>query len=216
MGFASYSELKDAVERWLERTDRDTEIQDWIRLIEAEVERRLDLRSQQQSVSGTLSGGTEYIEAPAGLLYPELLVFDVEPPRVVRVLTLGQGEELGFEEVGQATPTHASQWGVSATYQIRIRVWPVPPSDVAYTLYYTSGIQPLTSAAPVNYLLTVAPDLYLYGCKMHGELFDDNAAGAAPWRTLFDKAVLDLKRVQKLSRLKFGRARMSPTARFTP
>jgi hypothetical protein len=210
MTLATYSELEGTVNRYLDRTDRATEIQEWVRLVEFEVQRKLGLRSQQLSVSGTLTGGTNEIETPAGILYPQLLVFDTEPPRVVEVVTHAQGEETEYSEGGSATPTQATVWGVSATHETVIRVWPQPPANVPYTLRYTTGITPLTAAAPSNYLLLVAADVYLYGCLVHGFLFDEDPEKAAVWRPLFDEQVRMVKRIEALARAKVGRLRVRP------
>lgn len=211
MTLSTYSELKDSVERWLERSDRDTEIQEWARLTEAEVSRKLRLRSQQQSVSGTLTGGSEFLETPAGILYPQTLVFDTQPPRVVQILTLPEGEEFAYANSGDATPTRATVWGVNAsTYATVIRVWPAPPADVPYTLYYASGIQALTPAAPANYLLLIAPDLYLHGCLYHGQLFDENPEAATAWRQILNDDIRQVAKIEAMARAKGGRLRVRP------
>lgn len=216
MAIASYTELKDTVERYLARTDRDSEIPDWIRLVEAEVARKLKLRSQQKTVSSTLTGGSNTVLTPAGILYPELLVFDSQPPQAVEIVSLPVGEAVDYWESGEATPGKASIWGVDASYQTQIRVWPTPPNDVDYTLYYRDDITPLTAAAPVNYLLLVAPDVYLYGCLSHGYLFDQDVDSAAIWRQPFNGAIREVKRIEAMARAKGGLLRMRPSSGMTP
>lgn len=210
MTLASYSELAGDIALWLDRTDREEEIQKWIRLVEFEVQRKLGLRAQELSVSGTLTGGTNIIETPVGILSPENLTFDVEPPVTVHVVGFAQGREIAYTESGSATPTHATVWGVSATYETQILVWPTPAADVPYTLHYRSGIIALTAAAPVNYLLTIAADLYLYGCLVHAALFDENPEGAATWRPLFEEQVRAVKRIEAMARAKAGRMHVRP------
>ena len=211
MALSTYSELEDAVSRYLDRTDRDTEIQEWVRLVELEVGRKLGLRAQQLSVSGTLTGGSEYLETPAGVLYPQTLVFDVQPPVVVNVVSFPQGEEFAFGAAGEATPRQATVWGVNpSTFATRIRVWPPPSGDVDYTLHYTTGITALTAAAPTNYLLSVAADVYLYGCLFHGHMFDENPEGASTWRPMFDEQIRTVKQIEAKARAQFGRLRVRP------
>lgn len=214
MTLANYSELEDAIARYLDRDDREDEIQEWVRLVELEVERKLNLRAQQLSVSATLTGGQNTIETPAGILYPQNLVFDTEPPVTVEVVSFAQGEEFEWSAAGSATPQQATVWGVTADYKTQIRVWPSPPADVPYTLRYTTGITPLTEAAPTNYLLRIAADVYLFGCLVHGHLFDENAEQAGAWRPLFDEQVRSVKRIEALARAKAGRLHLRPRPNY--
>lgn len=216
MTLASYSELADTVSRYLDRTDRTVEIQEWVRLTEFEVQRKLGLRAQQLRLPGTLLSGSQYIETPAGILYPQTLIFGTQPPTVVEVSPISQGEEYGFANAGAAVPARASVWGVNAsTFATQIRVWPTPTGDVDYTLYYAANIAPLTQAAPTNYLLLVAADLYLYGCLFHGQMFDENPQGAAIWRPMLDEQIAQVRRIEWKARARAGRLRVRP-AGMTP
>lgn len=205
MTLASYSELETTVASYLARTDRGPQIQNWVRLVELEVERKLGLRSQQLRATGTLAGGSELLETPVGILYPQMLSFDGSPPINVEVVPLAMGTETAYADAGDARPFQASVWGVNSSYATQIRVFPVPPADVNYTLYYTTGITPLTAAAPVNYLLFTAADLYLYGCLFHGHLFDENPEAASGWRGGFDTQIESVKKVEWKARAKAGR-----------
>lgn len=216
MTLANYSELADTVGRYLDRTDRGVEIQEWVRLVEFEVGRKLGLRAQQLRTTGTLTSGSEFLETPPGILYPQQLIFGSQPPTVVEVAPISQGTEFGFAYSGQAIPSRASVWGVNATtYATQIRIWPPPTGNVDYTLYYTAGITPLTAAAPTSYLLLVAADLYLYGCLFHGQMFDENPQGAAIWRPMLDEQIDRVRKVEWRARASTGRLRPRP-AGMTP
>lgn len=210
MALATYTELEAAINRYLRRSDRETQIQDWIVLVESEAERELDLRSQQQRTTGTLAAGSAVLETPVGILYPQQLVFASQPPINVSTVVLPAGEETAFTAAGQATPKQASVWGVTSDYKTQIRVWPVPSGDVAYTLYYTTGIVPLTASAPTNYLLSVASDLYLYGCLVHGKMYDQDTDGAAFWQPFYAKALASVKKIEARARARVGRLRVRP------
>jgi hypothetical protein len=215
MTLATYGELESALVRYFRRNDRGTQIQDWVRLVELEAERKLGLRAQQLVATGTLTAGSEVLETPVGVLYPQQLTFDGQPPINVEVVTLPQGEEYAFAAAGRAAPTRATVWGVTSDYKTQIRVWPAPNGDIGYTLYYTTGITPLTAIAPANYLLFVAADLYLYGCQFHGELYDKNPEGAAVWRPLVDDAIGQVRKIEAKARAKAGRLVVRPRG-WTP
>lgn len=210
MTLASYSELETEIGKYLGRTDRGAQIQTWVRLVELEAQRKLGLRAQQAVVTDTLAGGSAVLESPVGILYPQQLKFAGSPPINVSTVPLAIGEETAYFEAGNATPSQASVWGVTSDYKTQIRVWPVPPADIEYTLYYTTGIAPLTAADATNYLLYVAADLYLFGCLYHGHLYDENVEGAAVWRPVYDEQMRSLKRIEALARAKIGRLRMRP------
>ncbi len=214
MTLATYTELDDAIDRWLDRTDRTTEIQEWVRLVELEVGRKLGLRAQDLSTTGTLTGGTNVVETPVGILTPTLLVFDGQPPVPVTMVTLAEGEVANFAEAGNGTPTKATVWGVTSDYRTRILVWPTPPANVGWTLYYQSGITALTAAAPTNYLLLVAADIYLFGAQFHACMFDRDFEGAAVWRPLFDEQIRQVKRIEALAKVKAGLLRVRAPARY--
>lgn len=214
MTLATYDELAADIATWIDRTDRTDEIQKWVRLVEFEVERKLNLRSQDLSTTGTLTGGTNVVETPVGILTPKLLIFDGQPPVVVDLVTLAQGAQAAFAESGSASPSKATVFGVSADFKTQILVWPTPPASIGYTLYYQSGITALTAAAPVNYLLLRGADLYLFGCLVHAYLFDQDTEQAAVWRPLFDEQVRQLKKVEAYAKVKAGLARMRAPARY--
>lgn len=211
---ASYSDLEGAIGRYLDRTDRATEIQEWVRLVEFEVGRKLNLRSQQLETSGTLSAGEDTLETPVGILYPENITFASDPSQTVDVVTFPVGEAFADANAGSAVPAQATVWGVTADYKTQIRLWPSVTGDLDYTLRYTTGITPLTAAAPTNYLLLIAADLYLYGALVHGHLFDENPEGAAVWRPLFDEQIRQVKKIEAWARAKAGRLRMRPRAQY--
>lgn len=214
MALANYSELADMVARGLDRTDRTAEIQEWVRLVELEVERKLELRAQQMSTTGTLTSGSTIVETPAGILTPDRLIFSGSPPVSLDVVSFDTGTAFEFANAGSARPSQATVWGITSDYKTQIRVWPAPSGDAPWTLYYTTEVTPLTAAAPTNYLLRIAPDIYYFGAMYHGSLFDQDDLGAARWQGPYLEQMRSLKRVEKLARIKVGRFRMRTPAQY--
>ncbi len=208
MPFANYTQLLETATRYMDRTDRTTELDDFLRLIEADVSRRLNLRAQDKTATGTLTGGSSTLLTPVGILHPRQLVFDTTPPRTIDIVSLNIGEEIEYAERGNEAPFAASIHGVNATYQTQILVWPPPTGDVAYTLRYTDAVTPLTAAAPVNYLLTVHPDVYHYGLQMHSALFDEDDVSMARWDRMYQGAMDQARKIEWRSRATAGRLRV--------
>jgi hypothetical protein len=62
------------------------------------------------------------------------------------------------------------------------------------TMLYIRRIPPLTAAAPTNWLLTLAPDLYLYGCLMQANIYGWQDERVPGFKALYEEAIEELKR----------------------
>tara|TARA_X000001382_G_C3051988_1_gene141399 strand:+ start:50 stop:544 length:495 start_codon:yes stop_codon:yes gene_type:complete len=89
-----------------------------------------------------------------------------------------------------------SQRGKPLTYTIignNIRLGPTP--DVVYTtsmLYYKT-FDPLSGSAPTNWVITNAPDVYLYGTLLEAEPFLMNDARVQLWATALTESINTLQ-----------------------
>ena len=89
-----------------------------------------------------------------------------------------------------------SQSGKPLTYTIignNIRLGPTP--DVVYTtsmLYYKT-FDPLSGSAPTNWVITNAPDVYLYGTLLEAEPFLMNDARVQLWATALTESINTLQ-----------------------
>ena len=76
------------------------------------------------------------------------------------------------------------------------------------TMLYRRRLPALTAASPTNWLLTLAPDVYLYGALTQAEGFlaeDDRVAG---WKSMFDEAIAELR--MDGARRKWGAGPIAP------
>lgn len=67
----------------------------------------------------------------------------------------------------------------------KVRV--MPPAPGAAELIYYARIPPLSDAAPTNWLIEKAPEVYLYGTLMEAMLFQKDEDRSAQWFSLLDK-----------------------------
>jgi hypothetical protein len=75
-------------------------------------------------------------------------------------------------------------------------------------MVYRRRLPALGTANQTNWLLTLAPDAYLYGALVQAEGFlaeDDRVAG---WKAMFDEAIAELR--QDGDRRKFGAGPIAP------
>lgn len=185
MSITTYSELQAAIGRWLHRSDLASAIPDFITLAEVRFNRDLRLNAMETQTTVTLSAGAASFSIPSDLIDLKLLTVtanSTEHPLRYRNLldVLNGGSDTGIPQF------YAGQGN---TYRV------TPVADAAYTLnvYYCARIPALTDAAPTNWMLTNAPDVYLYGALLEASpyLIDDERLTL--WKSAYDLAVQTLQ-----------------------
>ncbi len=75
-----------------------------------------------------------------------------------------------------------------------VRFWPLPPDDTSYQaeITYKLMVPPLTSGAPTNWLLSVAPDVYLYGTAAHAVIFNGDKNSLAEFERQYQISLAGL------------------------
>jgi len=183
MAITTYSELQAAIADWLNRSDLTARIPDFITLAETRINR--DLRAREQQVIATANVDTPFFALPGDFL--EFKSFRITD-------TGGNAFELML-----ATPEQISaaltESSVSNTPRFvtiigdQFQLWPSPDQMYVGSLAYVRKVPALSDAAPTNWLLTDAPDVYLYGSLMSaGPFLRDNEA-LVTFKTLFDEAI---------------------------
>jgi hypothetical protein len=158
VALSTYTELKASIAAWAARTDAEfaAAVPDMVRLAEARFDRELRCRDQSVTVTGTLAeadAGT--LAIPSGLIEPILLRLDQTTPE--RPLFYYPASGLIGAFTAQDEPRYLAV--VGANFIIR----PVPDGDYSYVLDYYAEIPKLASqGSGTNWLLTKAPDLYLF------------------------------------------------------
>lgn len=181
MALASYSDLKASIADWLARNDLTNQIADFIALAEARINRELRCREQIAIDSGSIS--TQQIEIPADFVETVMLTLDTTSanPLEYRPIEDSQKRE-GAEISGE--PRWFSVLGD------RIHLYPAPDGFYTYSLSYYAKVPSLSDSAPTNWLLTKAPDVYLFAALKEGAgfLMDSGAEMAwdAKYRTALD------------------------------
>lgn len=172
MTISTYAELQTAVAGWLHRGDLTATIPDFISLAEAKLNRRLRLRAQETTATGTVSATVALPTSFIGM----------------RSLTVSAGgksypltyvaPELLTSETGQ--PTSYTIIGDNIKFQNST-------TGYTYTLVYYVPFAALS--AGVNWLITNAPDVYLYATLMEASpyLKDDQRAGT--WNQMLSEAI---------------------------
>lgn len=162
MAISTFAELKTAVASWLNRSDLTASIPDFVTLAEADIRRDVRVQAMESVASGSLTGETlahppRYIEARrltvSGYVYAYKLPADYT------------------EAVRQSSTDHIYTSIGQSLYILN------GASGDSYTLTYTAGFAALSADSDTNWVLTNAPDVYLFGALRYGAIFmrDDEA-----------------------------------------
>ena len=174
MTISTYAELQTAVAGWLHRGDLTATIPDFISLAEAKLNRRLRLRAQETTATGTVSATVALPTSFIGM----------------RSLTVSAGgksypltyvaPELLTSETGQ--PTSYTIIGDNIKFQNST-------TGYTYTLVYYVPFAALS--AGTNWLITNAPDVCLYATLLEAEPYMKNDKRIGLWGEMLEQA-LDL------------------------
>jgi hypothetical protein len=193
MAITTYAELQTALANWLNRSDLTSRIPEFIALAEADMNRQLRTQDQITSLSATAATAsvtlpTDFLEA----LYVTLGDDDIGGDIRQSDLT---GNKIVYDATSAGPPKNYAIAG-STLYFSR---W---SESMTYGLIYYAKIPALTDSNTTNWLLTKAPDAYLYGALTHASpyLMDDDRA--AMWATAYGNAIDGLNKASE--RARFG------------
>ena len=189
MSITTYSELKAAVENWLDHTLFTARVPEFIVLFEATANRRLRARQQEASVTLTPTAGSAAL--PADYLSWR------------RVTWTGSSRvELQYVHPSYLQAAYpSSPSDVPRIFTIEgttLKVRPV--DDAALEFDYFQKIAALSDGAPANWLLTSHPDLYLFGSLIEAEMFGVNDERAPLWKARRDEIFDEIERLSNKTR----------------
>jgi hypothetical protein len=179
VAISTYTELQTAVANWLARDDLTARIPEFIVLAEAKFNRVL-LHPQMETRT-TLTVDT-------GAASPELLDLpsDFQTMRSVRLSGVTGKPRLGFMTQTQMDDYRYSIDNVSdqpVYFSItgdQIELAPTPNENYTVQVIYRRNIPALASNS-TNWLLTLAPDLYLYASLLEAAPYNQNDERIAVW-----------------------------------
>lgn len=179
MSITTYNELQTAVGNWLNRGDLTSRIPEFIALAEARMNRDQRLRTRDSIVRETLAVSSQFKTLPTGFLRMVNCELQTDPVRPLTYATPQQMDVIRNQQQAQA-PNHYSIIGTE------IELAPVPDASYTLGLIYYSKITALTLPSSTNWLLTAAPDIYLYASLMQSAPYLMNDERLATWGSLYD------------------------------
>tara|TARA_R110002124_G_scaffold94959_1_gene239129 strand:- start:1099 stop:1728 length:630 start_codon:yes stop_codon:yes gene_type:complete len=187
MAISNYSELQTAVANWLDRDDLAARIPEFIVLCEARFNRSLRIRAMETlDISVDTVSGTSTVALPTGYVQMRDISLITSPITQLQYLT---PEIMNRLNAGSFT-------GKPETYTIianNILFGPTPDAVYDISMLYYKTFDALTDAAPTNWVITNAPDVYLYGALLEAEPFLMNDQRVQLWATALTQSITTLQ-----------------------
>lgn len=180
MALTTYTELKASLADWLNRSDLTTVIPDFIRLAEAQMERQLRTRQMIVRATASFAAAAEYGTVPDDFLEVKSIKLDTNPVTSLTFQTIDSLDQLSNTTyLSSGKPLYFTVVGN------QFRLLPIP--DGAYTadLVYYAKLTKLSTSVATNWLLTQAPDVYLYGSLLQAAPYLQDDARISVWSSLY-------------------------------
>jgi hypothetical protein len=185
MALSTYAELKASVADWLNRSDLTSAITDFVSLAEAQMERTL--RTTQMITRATATIDAEYNATPSDFLEARTFKMDTNPVTPLQFETIDSLDDLLTVYTSSGKPKF---FGVVGS---QIRVVPIPDSSYTGELIYYSKLSKLSDSNTTNWLLTKAPDVYLYGSLLQAAPYLQDDGRIQVWSGLYQRGIEELQ-----------------------
>lgn len=185
MAITTYSELQSAIADWLLRDDLTSVIPSFISLAEAKFNRRIrDYRMVKRATAEVDAG---YSAVPADWLQNIRFQLNTTPITTLEYVTPDQAAEERAFYVGNEKSKFFTMIGK------QFQLIPSPDGTYDAELTYYAKIPALSDSVADNWLLDVAPDVYLYGALMEAAPYLDDQEKLGTWGNLLEQAMQALQ-----------------------
>jgi hypothetical protein len=194
VAISTYTELLAAIPNWLGgREDLTSRIPEFITLCEAKLNRVLfvpQMETRSTTTCDTTDDEPEFITLPT----------DFQTMRRVRLSGVTGKPRLSFMSQTQLDDYRYSIDNVTdqpvyfTIMGSEMELAPTPNDDYALEMVYRKNIPALASNS-TNWLLTLAPDIYLYGTLLEAMPFIKDDARVSLWASAFSTVLDDLNRL---------------------
>ena len=180
MALTTYTELKSSLADWLNRTDLTSAIADFISLAEAQMERQLRTRQMIVRATASFAAAAEYGTVPDDFMEVKSIKLDTNPVTSLSFQTIE-----GMDQLSNTTYLSSGKPLYFSVVGNQFRLLPIP--DGAYTadLVYYAKLAKLSATNATNWLLTQAPDVYLYGSLLQAAPYLQDDARISVWSSLY-------------------------------
>lgn len=201
----NYRGLVESVQRWLNRTDLQEDVPDFIRLAEARFRRVLVMPDMETTVTLAPAASVPLpadFDSMRSLGIPGSHAMDQLSPADFLAIPMG--------------PNNQPARGQPAKFMIAsgvMQFWPVPDKAYAAQMTYRANIPSLGPSQDSNWLLAKHPDVYLYGTILQAEAFGWNDERVPIIKAALDEAIGEVMQAGTRQRYGSGPLTMKPPTR---
>lgn len=191
MAISTYAELQDAVTVWLNKPDVEQSVTSLISLTEADLNRRL--RHWKMTKRSVAEIDSQYSVLPSD--YLETIRFSIVGDKTTALDLISHNDLLDRK--------HGMTSGRPQYYAVtgeQFEFLPAPDATYNAELVYFAELETLSDENTSNWLLSDAPDVYLYGTLAHSAPFLGEDARIQVWSSLYEAALAGLNRASDTAR----------------
>lgn len=202
MSFDSYTNLQAEIADYLARDDLTAKIPSFITLTEAKMNRELFVRQMEQrstAIINTSSDEPEFVSLPD----------DFQSMRRIRISSATGKPSLEYingvamDEFRQSVADATGRPIYFTIIGDEIEFGPTPDQNYTIEMIYRKNIPALASRT-TNWLLDLAPDVYLYGALLEAMPYSRNDARIQTWLAGYSAALDGLNRLSLTSSFNAG------------
>ena len=195
MAITNYTDLQTTIADFLNRDDLTTVIPTFIQLAEADMNRQVRHWKMESRSTGTQDAGDQYMQIPSDWLETIRLHLTGSGTSALTLTSRAAMADIRAknEDISTVKPyyyTHADG---------QFELYPTPTEATDFELLYYQKIPDLATNS-TNWLLTDAPDVYLYGALLHSAPYLAEDARVAVWAQMYSAAVSNVNRAAEQAR----------------
>jgi hypothetical protein len=192
MTIATYAELQSAIADFLNRQDMTSVIPTFIALAEAQIAR--DVRHWRMIEQTTLTVDGQYEAIPADWVETIRMVLSTSDRRRLETGSLNELMDRRHRDDTVGAPMLYAHVGDQFEF------YPTPDGSYSVELTYYKTIPALSVSNTSNWLLTQAPDVYLYGSLIQSAPYLSDDQRATIWAGFYAASVSQLNAASDAAR----------------
>jgi hypothetical protein len=192
MAIDTYANLQSTISDWLNRDDLSAVIPSFIALAEADISRTLrDYRMEKRS---TALVDAQYSALPTDWLETIRVQVSGDTSRLELVSDGALADMRAARNDAGGKPTHYAHTAGG------LELFPTPDAEYTIEVVYFAKVPALSVSATTNWLLSAAPDVYLYGALTQSAPYLKDDQRAPVWAGLYQNAITSLNTASERSR----------------